>query len=145
MKHIVYLGIGSNLGDREQLLRQAIMEIDKQVGSVVRQSAFLETEPQGFTSTHTFLNAAVCCETDLSPRQLLSATQHIEWMLGKRPQHATGHAVAGHQAPAYHDRPVDIDILMYDDLTIDTPELTIPHPRMQERDFVMIPLREIMP
>ena len=135
--HQVYLGLGSNLGDRRQNIEQAIVLIGERVGTVVRQSSLIETEPWGFASDNRFLNGVVCCMTQLSPRQVLRATQQIERILGRR-----------HKTPPnarhYSDRPIDIDILLYDQLTIQEPDLQIPHPLMQQRDFVMIPLREIM-
>ena len=117
-KHQVYLGLGSNLGNREAVLLQAIKLIDERVGQVLRRSSFIETEPWGFESDNKFLNAAVCCETELSPRQVLQTTQQIERDLGKRKCH-------------------------YDDLIVDEPDLKIPHPLMHQREFVMRPLNEI--
>lgn len=131
--HEVYLSLGSNLGDKEQQLRQAIRLINERVGEVARQSSFIETEPWGFSSDHHFLNAAILCLTSKSPREVLELTQQIERDLGRRQK--TSHL--------YHDRPIDIDILLYDDITLDEPDLKIPHPLMYQRDFVMIPLREI--
>ena len=139
-KHIVYLGLGSNLGNRKEMLDQACQMIGKLIGDIVRQSAYCDTLPWGFESDNRFLNAVVGVQTVLSPRQLLKATQRIERMLGKRRQHATERT----GTTVYHDRPIDIDILLYDDICIDTPDLTIPHPRMAQRPFVMEPLREIM-
>ena len=133
--HEVYLGLGSNLGDRERLLREAIRLIAERVGEVTRQSTLIETEPWGFDSPHPFLNAVVCCHTSKQPREVLLLTQQIERDLGRRRKTAS--------AQHYSDRPIDIDILLYDDLTVDEPDLKIPHPLMQQRDFVMIPLREI--
>ena len=137
--HEVYLGLGSNLGDREAVLLQAIDLIDERVGQVLRRSSFIETEPWGFESANRFLNATVCCETTLTPREVLQATQQIERDLGKRKRHATKRQ----KEINYQDRPIDIDILLYDDLIVDEPDLKIPHPLMQQRDFVMIPLNEI--
>lgn len=133
--HTVYLSLGTNLGDKEANINRAIEKINDSVGTVLRTSSFIETEPWGFNSSNTFLNAALCVETDLSPEQLLNATQLIEREMGRT--HKSVNRV-------YHDRLIDIDILLYDDITISTPALTIPHPLMQERDFVMIPLREII-
>lgn len=129
-----YLGLGSNIGQREEYIRKAIALIDERVGKVVRQSSLIETEPWGFNSENKFLNGVILCETTLTPRQLLKATQKIERELGRRKK-----------GGAYADRTIDIDILLYDDLTIDEPGLTIPHPLMHERDFVMIPLTQIKP
>lgn len=133
--HKVYLGLGSNLGNRKAILNEAISLIQKRVGEVVRQSSFLETEPWGFISHNKFLNACICVNTQYSPRQILKTTQAIEKDMGRC------HKTVNHQ---YHDRIIDIDILMIDDLNIDDSDLKVPHPLMKERDFVMIPLKEIM-
>ena len=138
-KHKVYLGLGSNLGDREDIIRKAISLIGERVGLVIRQSSIIETEPWGFESDNKFLNGVILCETTLTPRQVLRATQKIERELGKLRKHSTRRTPLS----IYRDRPIDIDILLYDDLTIDEPDLKIPHPLMHERDFVMIPLKEI--
>ena len=137
-RHKVYLGLVSNLGDRNAHIEQAIALIHERVGEVVRRSSFIETEPWGFESENKFLNAVILCETELTPRQLLKATQKIERELGRKKKSASSHI-----SHLYKDRPIDIDILLYDDLTIDEPDLKIPHPLMEQRDFVMIPLREI--
>ena len=134
----VYLGLGSNLGERKEQLCRAIALIGERVGEVIRQSSFIETEPWGFESENKFLNAVILCETTLSPRQLLRTTQQIERDLGRKKK-ANGKSLNR----KYIDRPIDIDILLYDDLTVDEPDLKIPHPLMHERDFVMVPLREI--
>lgn len=141
VKHEVYLGLGSNLGDRETNITRAIELIGEKVGLVIRQSSLIETEPWGFESENQFLNGVILVETTLTPRQLLKVTQKIERELGKRRKHATRRS----QLSTFHDRPIDIDILLYDDLTVDEPDLKIPHPLMQERDFVMIPLKQIKP
>ncbi|MDE5740542.1 MAG: 2-amino-4-hydroxy-6-hydroxymethyldihydropteridine diphosphokinase [Bacteroidaceae bacterium] len=133
--HLVYLSLGTNLGDKEQNLLSAISEIGRRIGPIKAQSAFLVTEPWGFESENTFLNAAVRVETALSPIALLDETQQIERTLGRTHKTADGQ---------YHDRIIDIDILLYDDLHIATPRLTIPHPHMHKRDFVLIPLHEIL-
>ncbi|MBR4186972.1 MAG: 2-amino-4-hydroxy-6-hydroxymethyldihydropteridine diphosphokinase [Bacteroidaceae bacterium] len=130
------MSLGSNLGDRAENLRRAIALIGERVGKVQRVSSFIETEPWGFQSEHPFLNAACLVLTTLSPLECLDATQQIERELGRRTKSSGG---------IYHDRPIDIDLLMYDDLQLSTPRLTLPHPHMHERDFVMIPLREILP
>ena len=137
--HQVYLGLGSNIGDRRQCIADAIRLISERVGTVLRQSSLIETEPWGFNSENRFLNGVILCETSLTPRQVLKATQKIERALGRR-QKSIG---VDTDVPVYHDRPIDIDILLYDDLSVDEPDLKIPHPLMYERDFVMIPLNEI--
>ena len=141
MIHTVYLSLGSNLGNRKQLLLDAIEKINKKVGNVVRQSSFYETKPWGFESENLFLNAAVKVTTKLSPTELLEVTQQIEREMGRKKKTTYNFR---QQTPNYSDRPLDIDILLYDDLHVDLPELKIPHPLMQERDFVLVPLREII-
>ncbi len=139
--HRVYLGLGSNLGEREQTILRAYRRIERLIGTIRRQSAFFYSEPWGFESDKQFVNAVILVETSLKPVEVLHRTRLIERQLGKHSEHAT---VRGNsQSAVYHDRPIDIDILLYDDLHLDTPKLKIPHPLMQERDFVMIPLREI--
>lgn len=140
MTHTLYLALGSNLGNREENIRRALALIDERVGSVYRVSSVMETEPAGFSSANMFLNLVCCIHTMMSPLSCQRELQKIERELG-RTEKST---VDSNGAPVYHDRTMDIDMLMYDDLTMDTPELTLPHPRMQERDFVMTPLREIL-
>lgn len=132
--HIVYLSLGTNLGDKEKNLTDAIRMIGQTVGTVVRQSSFLATEPWGFDSKNGFLNCAICINTTHSPLDVLHLTQEIERKMGRQSKSIDG---------IYHDRIIDIDILLYDDLRMNTPLLTIPHPLMKKRDFVMIPLKEI--
>ena len=139
--HIVYLSLGTNLGDKEQNLLSAIQEIERRIGPVRAQSAFLATEPWGFESENTFLNAAVRVETKLSPNALLRETQQIERDMGRTEKSTVNRQLS---TVTYHDRIIDIDILLYDDLHINTKKLTIPHPHMYERDFVLIPLKEIL-
>lgn len=127
--------MGTNLGDKRKNIAEAIKNIGELVGDVVRQSALYETEPWGFRSDNRFVNAAVCVDTQLSPRRLLKVTQRIEREMGRTLKSDGGE---------YHDRIIDIDILLYGDLHIDEPDLKIPHPLMHERDFVMTPLNEIM-
>lgn len=134
MLHHVYFSIGSNIGNRKRLVREAIALLNERVGEVERQSSLYETEPWGFDSPNKFINACVCCVTTLSPHQLLAITQHIERELGRTEKTKDGE---------YHDRIIDIDILLYDDLCVNSSNLVIPHPHMHERTFVMTPLREI--
>ena len=146
--HEVFLGLGSNIGERETILNQACKEIERLIGPVVGRSAFIETEPWGFKSANKFMNAVVRCHTDLEPLPLLNVTQSIERILGKRKKHATERnphlsSFTSH-LPSFHDRPIDIDILLYDCATINEPRLQVPHPLMLQRDFVMIPLREVL-
>ena len=130
-----YLSLGSNLGDRKQLLHTAINEIAERVGRVEAISSCIETEPVGFDSVHLFLNMAVRVTTELNPYELLKVLKQLERDLGRtRKSHAGVH----------YDRTIDIDILLYDNLEVNSEELQIPHPRMWERDFVMRPLKEIL-
>ena len=130
----VYLGLGTNLGNKEANLRTAIYKLQERIGKQVSLSSYYETAPWGFESDHSFLNAAIGLETSLSPIEILHITQEIEKELGRTKKSVNG---------SYSDRLIDIDILLYDTLVLQTPELTIPHPLMTERDFVMNPLIEI--
>lgn len=137
----VYIGLGTNLGDKEQNLRDAVHRIEEQIGKVLSLSAFYVTAPWGFASENSFLNAAACVETQLSPLEVLQETQTIERELGRTKKSVNG---------AYSDRLIDIDLLLYDDLVLsvtsaDGAELNLPHPLMAKRDFVMRPLAEIAP
>ncbi|MCR5366249.1 MAG: 2-amino-4-hydroxy-6-hydroxymethyldihydropteridine diphosphokinase [Prevotella sp.] len=148
-KHQVYLGLGTNLGDRASNILRAIQLIGERVGTVVRQSSLIETEPWGFESPNKFLNAVILCETERTPREVLRLTQKIERDMGRRKKtslNSIRNATLSKRELSslnYSDRPIDIDILLYDDMTVDEPDLKIPHPLMYERDFVMIPLNEI--
>ena len=147
--HKVYLGLGSNLGDKQTNIQKAIQMIGERVGKVLRQSALIETEPWGFESENKFLNGAILVETELSPHELLKTTQQIERELGRKKKKSSLNVYLSKclskRQKSYTDRPIDIDILLYDDLTVDEPDLKIPHPLMYERDFVMIPLKTIKP
>ena len=133
---MVYLGLGTNLGDKEQNLRMSIKKIEERIGNVVSLSAFYATAPWGFSSENSFLNAAVCVETTLLPLQVLEETQRIERELGRTEKSVNG---------LYADRLIDIDLLLYDDRVMDAEGLILPHPLMTERRFVMEPLSEIAP
>ena len=133
--HMVYLGLGTNLGDKQKNLNDAIRMLGNQVGEVEKVSSVIETEPEGFKSDNMFLNAVVKVRTTLSPFELLDITQDMEKSLGRKEKSSNG---------IYHDRVIDIDILLYDDINISTPRLVIPHPRMTQREFVMTPLAEIL-
>lgn len=132
---IVYLGLGTNIGNRRGNLVKAAALLAERVGDILALSGFMETEPWGFESENLFLNAAIKMETPLTPDELLSATQAIEREMG-REKKSDG---------TYHDRVIDIDILLYDNRVIEHPGLIVPHPLMQERLFVMAPLAEIAP
>lgn len=138
MTHKLYLSLGSNLGDREANIRQALALIDERVGSVYRVSSYIETAPVGFQSPNKFINIVCLVHTMMSPTACLRETQKIEQELGR-----TQKSINSDGSLTYKDRLIDIDLLTYDQLVLNTPELTLPHPRMHERDFVLIPLREI--
>ena len=133
MKKTVYLGLGSNLGDRAAHLENVLEALTAAGVHVPRRSSFYATEPVGFAPQQWFLNCVVEAETELMPRQLLRATQQIERDLGRR------------RAARNGPRTVDIDILFYGSLVVNMPDLQIPHPRIAERRFVLVPLREIAP
>jgi 2-amino-4-hydroxy-6-hydroxymethyldihydropteridine diphosphokinase len=128
------VSLGSNIGDKQQNIERAIALIDEKIGSVVKKSSFYTTEPVGFTSDNNFINAAIEVKTNLPIYRILKITQKIERLMGRTQKSSKG---------VYHDRVIDIDILIYGNKKIHSARLTVPHPRMYERDFVMQPLREI--
>ncbi len=132
MPHQVFLSLGSNLGDRLNNLHNAVVKLAPKV-TLVTQSSIYETEPWGYSDQPAFLNQIIKAETDLDPFDLLGFIKGIEVLLGRQETFRFG------------PRIIDIDILFYDDLVLDTPKLTIPHPRINERAFVLIPLIEIAP
>ena len=132
----LYLSLGTNMGDRPKNLSQAMKLIAREVGTVVAASDVIETEPWGFDSGNAFLNMVAKVETGLEPIDALHVTQDIEKRLGRSEKSVNG---------VYHDRIIDIDLLMYDDLIMNTPQLTLPHPLMRQRPFVMEPLSQIAP
>lgn len=138
-----YLSLGSNLGNREQTLQEAVQRIRQQIGTVTRCSSFFYSEPWGFESEHPFCNLCCCVETSMAPMDVLTATQAIERELGRIRK-----SKIENRKPVYYDRPIDIDIIRaFDDqqkeIVSNDPLLTIPHPLYKQRDFVLIPLREI--
>lgn len=130
--HRAYLGLGGNLGDRQGNLLQALQYLKGRL-DVVALSSFYETEPVGYADQPRFLNAVCEVLTDLEPKALLGLAKWIEQRMGRMPTFRNG------------PRPIDVDLLLYDDLVLDDEELTIPHPRMHERAFVLVPLAEIAP
>ena len=132
----LYLALGSNQGDRKALLDAARAACDASLGRVTGCSDYIETAPWGFSSPHPFLNAVLELETELSPIAVLELTQEIERQLGRQ----TKSSAAG-----YQDRPIDLDLLLYDDLVLETPRLTLPHPLMHLRNFVLEPLQQLAP
>ncbi|MBR5890521.1 MAG: 2-amino-4-hydroxy-6-hydroxymethyldihydropteridine diphosphokinase [Bacteroidaceae bacterium] len=133
----IYIGLGSNKGNREQLIKEAIELLSVALGTPISLSSVIETEPWGFTSSSTFLNMVAHFATRIEPLELLDTTESIERQLGR-----TTKSVPGEE---YKDRPIDIDILFYDQQVIDEARLTVPHPRLHERMFVLAPLEEICP
>ena len=137
MAHFVYLGLGSNEGDRQQLMQMAIELLSDELGNPVKLSTVIETQPVGFSSPNPFLNMVALFSTDIPPMELLEITERVERRLGRMKKTQRG--------GAYSDRPMDIDILIYGDRVIESERLTVPHPRMHERSFVLAPLAEIAP
>jgi 2-amino-4-hydroxy-6-hydroxymethyldihydropteridine diphosphokinase len=132
MRALVYLSLGSNVGDRDHHLREAILRLET-TGRIVSVSSFYETEPVEFTDQAWFLNCAVALETTETPKQLMAALLHIEQEMGRQR--------TGKKGP----RPIDLDILLFADAVVESRELTIPHPALQRRRFVLEPLAEIAP
>lgn len=131
-----YLGLGTNIGNKKENLTRAIESLSLVLGSCIATSEFIETAPWGFDSNNSFLNCCAAFKTELSPMELLDATEKVERELGRTIKSSNG---------IYHDRIIDIDILLYDNVVMDTKRLTIPHPLMHKREFVLQPLCEIAP
>jgi 2-amino-4-hydroxy-6-hydroxymethyldihydropteridine diphosphokinase len=130
-----YVGIGSNLGDREGFLRRAVELLRHEPDiDVVAVSTVRETDPVDFVDQPRFLNAAVALETSLTPRALLKRLLAVEEALGRR-----------RDGPRYGPRTIDLDLLLYADAVVDEPGLTVPHPRLAERRFALEPLHELDP
>ncbi len=141
---LIYFGIGTNLGNREENLRTALQLLHERVGECVACSSIYRSAPQGFVSENEFANIVAVCTTDHSPEQVLILTQQIEREMGRTEKSVNG---------IYHDRVIDIDLLKAyiqkqeagsrNEVEYNSDTLTLPHPRMHERDFVLIPLREV--
>jgi 2-amino-4-hydroxy-6-hydroxymethyldihydropteridine diphosphokinase len=131
---LVFLSLGSNKGDRLGALARAYAEISILAGNEVSFSSVYETEPWGFKAEQEFLNQVISFETDLKPEALISELLGIETRMGRKRQNE-----------GYQSREIDIDILLYGDLTMEGDDLKLPHPRMHERSFVLIPLAELAP
>ncbi len=130
----VYISVGSNLGDREENIKEVIKLIDNHpLIKIIKISPIYETEPVGFKDQDWFLNLVIELETSLLPQELLAILEEIEIKLGKKIERKWG------------PRTIDLDILLYDDIILDLPELQIPHKLMHERAFVLIPLAQIAP
>ena len=131
--HTAYIALGSNLGDKEENLRRALELLEEHGVEVVKVSTFIFTEPYGVTDQPQFLNAVCQVRTSLEPVALLHTLLGIEQEMGRvRLRH-------------WGERNIDLDLLLYEDVVMDTPELKLPHPDMQNRDFVLLPLFEIAP
>ena len=130
---VVYIALGSNIGDRAENLRQAREQIAAPDLRLLRASSIYETAPRDVKDQPWFLNQVIECETDLFPRQLLARLQKIEKSMGRKRRIAKG------------PREIDLDILFFGDAVVKAPELEIPHPRMSERRFVLEPLAELAP
>ena len=135
---LIYFGIGSNLGEREANLLRATELLHQRVGECLACSSIFRSAPHGFVSDNEFANMVVVCETKYSPEDVLAITQQIEREMGRTEKSVNG---------IYHDRVIDIDLLKathHSSLIVrNSATLTLPHPRMHERDFVLIPLREV--
>ena len=134
---LIYFGIGSNLGDRDANLRRAVGMLHERVGDCLACSSIYRSAPDGFVSKNEFANIVAVCQTIHSPEEVLLITQQIEREMGRTEKSVNG---------VYHDRVIDIDLLQArgdEAIRRSGERLTLPHPRMQERDFVMIPLREV--
>ena len=135
---IIYFGIGTNLGNREENLRTVLQLLRERVGECLACSSIYRSAPQGFVSENEFANIVAVCQTNASPEEVLLITQQIEREMGRTEKSING---------IYHDRVIDIDLLKATHnssfITHQSTTLTLPHPRMQERDFVVIPLEEV--
>ena len=134
--HRIFLGFGSNLGDKRNNIERAYRQIKKRIGNIVSKSAFYVSEPDGFESENQFINTVCEATTTLTAHEVLQETQNIEKKLGRTRKSRDGE---------YADRVIDIDILMFDNQIIEEPGLIIPHPRFHIRDFVLTPFVEISP
>ena len=132
----IYLGLGTNQGNKEENIRGAIEELSHLLGTPTAVATIIETEPWGFQSDNSFLNTVVAFKSTLAPEEILKATQEIERRLGRTKKSIDG---------CYSDRPIDIDILHYGSRVIESPHLTIPHPLLHKRLFVLQPLAQIAP
>lgn len=132
-----YIGIGSNIGDRHAIIRRAVTAIKSRIDSEARVSDPYESPAWGYESPNTYINICVAARTDLSPLALFGELQAIQHSISPAP----------HRAPddTYIDRAIDIDLIAVDDAVIDTPELTLPHPRMHLRPFVLVPMAQLDP
>jgi len=136
MKNLVYLLLGGNQGNVKESFAQTLALIEEHVGNVVDGSPVYKTEPWGFQSDSPFLNQVIMVKTNLEPDQLLKMIFMIEEKMGRKRNYSEG---------KYTSRPIDIDILFYNDLVIESEELIVPHPRLHKRNFTLIPLNDLSP
>ena len=129
----IYIALGSNLGDKEKNLKEALQFLEKKGISICRGSDFITTEPYGVTDQPAFLNAVAEIRTDKKPTELLHTLLAIEDLMGRK------------RIRRWGERNIDLDLLLYHDAIIDLPELKVPHPDMQNRDFVLCPLAQVAP
>ena len=132
-----FLGLGSNLGNRNENLNQALIYIQERIGTIISSSSIYETTPCGFSSDNLFLNMVIKVSTSLLPDGLLLVSKTIERLMGR--------SYKSSDNSSYEDRVIDLDILFYDSVEMSTPELTIPHPLLHTRLFVLEPMSEIAP
>lgn len=132
----VFLAFGSNLGNKQKNIETAYKKIEERIGKIISRSAFYVTEPNGFDSENIFVNSVCEVQSELSLCEILRLTQTIEKEIGR---------TSKSENLLYSDRLIDIDLLLADDLVVNTPQLTIPHPRLHLREFVLLPLCEIAP
>jgi 2-amino-4-hydroxy-6-hydroxymethyldihydropteridine diphosphokinase len=132
---IVYIGLGTNLGDKQKNMATAVQLLTERVGSLSALSSYIETAPWGFESSNSFLNGVASFDTSVAPLHLLRTTQEIETEMGRTIKGGT----------VYHDRIIDIDLLIYDQLIFKNSILELPHPLLTQREFVLAPLVEIAP
>ncbi|MDR1181957.1 MAG: 2-amino-4-hydroxy-6-hydroxymethyldihydropteridine diphosphokinase [Bacteroidales bacterium] len=133
--HKVYLLAGGNLNNTLLKYEQLSFLLQSKTGKIIAQSQYYESPPWGFSSLYPFINKAICMETTLNPVSLMKETQLIEHLLGRKEKKTTN----------YEDRTMDIDIIFYDNLLINTKDLQIPHPKMHLRNFVLTPMNELCP
>ena len=131
----LYLSLGSNLGDRRAMINAAILLLGEIVGEIKALSSYYQSDPWGYESENRFVNVVVLLATELAPDEVLRRTKAIEREMGRTPR----------QGETYEDRTIDIDLVLYDDLILETAELRLPHALMAERPFVLEPLTEIAP
>jgi 2-amino-4-hydroxy-6-hydroxymethyldihydropteridine diphosphokinase len=134
MKKLIYLSLGSNLGHREQYLEKALKQIRQRIGGLEKVSRYYESEPWGFSSQNRFYNCCISLRTTIGPLRLMELLLQIEQEMGRH-----------REGSSYSDRVIDIDLLLYGDKQLDLPGLTVPHPSMGDRRFVLVPLAEIAP